>query len=128
MPAGIAAEAAKNQGKFWEYHEKLFANQSKLGSEDLKQYARDLGLDMARFEADLANATTKQRVSDDMAEVNRLGVTATPAFFINGRFLSGAQPFDGFAKIINAELQRLNLPVPPAPAAARPPASPSSAK
>jgi len=122
MGAAIASEAAQNQGKFWPYHDKLFANQAKLSVEDLKQYARDLGLDMGKFEADLTSPAIKQRVTDDMAEINKLGVSGTPGFFVNGRFISGAQPFDGFAKIINAELQRLNLPVPPAPAASAPPA------
>lgn len=116
MGAAIASEAAHNQGKFWEYHDKLFANQSKLSPDDLKQYAKDLGLDTAKFEADLANPATKQRVTTDAAEANSLGVTGTPAFFVNGHYLSGAQPFDGFARVINAELQRLNLPVPPSPA------------
>ena len=119
MGAAIAAEAAQNQGKFWEYHDKLFANQSKLSPEDLKQYAKDVGLNTTKFEADLASPATKQRVSADISEANSLGVTGTPAFFVNGRFLSGAQPFDGFARVINAELQRLKLPVPPSPTAAK---------
>ena len=119
MGAAIASEAAHNQGKFWQYHDKLFANQAKLTPDDLKQYAKDLGLDTAKFEADLANPATKQRVTADASEVNSLGVTGTPAFFVNGHFLSGAQPFDGFARLINAELQRLRLPVPPTPTAAK---------
>jgi len=53
-----------------------------------------------------------------VAEANSLGVTGTPAFFINGRFLSGARPFNDFAQLINAELQRLNIPLPPAAAGA----------
>ena len=117
MGAAIASEAAQNQGKFWSYHDKLFANQAKLSTDDLKQYARDVGLDMGKFEADLNNPAIKQRVTDDVAEINRLGISGTPGFFVNGRFISGAQPFDGFAKVINAELQRLNLPVPAAPKA-----------
>lgn len=113
MGAAIASEAAHNQGKFWEYHDKLFANQAKLTPDDLKQYAKDLGLNTTKFESDLASLETKKRVTDDISEANSLGVTGTPGFFINGHFLSGAQPFDGFAKVINAELQRLKLPVPP---------------
>lgn len=119
MPAAIASEAARNQGKFWEYHDKLFANQQKLAPEDLKRYAQELGLNMAQFEADLASPAVKQRVQNDMTEINGLGVTGTPAFFINGRYLSGNQPFDGFARVINAELTKLNLPVPPSPAPAK---------
>jgi protein-disulfide isomerase len=114
MGAAIASEAAHRQGKFWEFHDKLFANQSKLELDNLKQYAKDIGLDTAQFEKDLADPGTKKRVEVDMSEAGSLGVTGTPAFFVNGHFLSGAQPFEGFAKIINAELQRLNIPVPPA--------------
>ena len=116
MGAALAAEAARSQGKFWEYHDKLFANQSKLELVDLKQYAKDLGLDTARFEKDLVDLEKKKRVEDDMAEARALGVTGTPGFFVNGHFLNGAKPFDEFAKVIDAELTRLNLPIPPKPA------------
>jgi protein-disulfide isomerase len=118
MGAHIAAEAAHNQGKFWEYHDKLFANQQKLTPDDLKKYAQELGLNIAKFDADIANPATKQRVNADMSEVNSIGITGTPAFLINGRYLSGAQPFDGFARVINAELTKLKLPI-PAPTAAK---------
>jgi protein-disulfide isomerase len=115
MGAAIASEAAHKQGKFWEFHDKLFANQSKLELDNLKQYAKDIGLDTAQFEKDLADPGTKKRVDVDMSEAGSFGVTGTPSFFVNGHFLNGAQPFEGFAKVINAELQRLNIPVPPAP-------------
>jgi len=114
MGAALAAEAAHSQGKFWEFHDKLFANQSKLGLDDLKQYAKELGLNTAQFEKDLLDPEKKKRVDSDMAEAGSLGVTGTPAFFVNGHFLNGAKPFEEFAKLINAELQRLNIPVPPA--------------
>jgi protein-disulfide isomerase len=117
MGAALAAEAAHSQGKFWEFHDKLFANQSKLELDDLKRYAKELGINSTQFEKDLVDSRTKKRVDDDMAEAGSLGVTGTPAFFVNGHYLNGAQPFEGFAKIINAELQRLNLPIPPAAAA-----------
>ena len=113
-PAAMASEAASNQGKFWEYHDKLFANQNKLGPDDLKQYAKDLGLNVAQFEKDLLDPGKKKRVDDDMAEARSLAISGTPGFFVNGRFLNGAKPFAEFAKVINAELQRLNLPVPQA--------------
>ena len=115
MGAAVASEAAHNQGKFWEYHDKLFANQAKLTPDDLKQYAKDLGLDNAKFEADLANPAIKQKISADMQEANSIGITGTPAFLINGHYLSGAQPFDGFARVINSELTKLKLPIPPTP-------------
>lgn len=116
MGAALAAEAAHNQGKFWEMHDKLFDNQSKLEPENVKQYAKELGLNLSQFDSDLQSPATKKRVSDDMAEASSLGITGTPTFFINGHFLNGAQPFEGFAKVINAELQRLNIPVPAAAA------------
>ena len=112
--AAIAGEAANSQGKFWEFHDKLFANQSKLALNDLKQYAKEVGLDTAQFEKDLVDPGKKKRVEDDVAEAHSLGVTGTPAFFVNGHFLNGAKPLQDFAKLINAELQRLNLPIPPA--------------
>ena len=113
-PAAIAAEAAHSQGKFWEFHDKLFANQTKLTLNDLQQYAKDVGLDTAQFDKDLTDAGKKKRVEDDMAEARSLGISGTPAFFVNGHFLNGAKPVEEFAKLINAELQRLNLPIPPA--------------
>ena len=113
-PAAIAGEAAHSQGKFWEFHDKLFANQTKLALPDLQQYAKDVGLDMAQFDKDLVDPGKKKRVDDDMAEARSLGLSGMPGFFVNGHFLKGAKPFQEFAKVINAELERLNLPVPPA--------------
>ena len=114
MGAALAAEAAHKQGKFWEMHDKLFENQTKLGPEDVKQYAKELGLNVSQFDSDVQSPATKKRVSDDMAEASSLGIGGTPAFFINGHFLNGAQPFEEFAKTINAELQRLKIAVPAA--------------
>ena len=110
--AALAAQAAGNQGKFWELHDMLFADQKKLGPDDLKQYGKSLQLDMARFEADQVNVEEKKRIDADVAEARALGINGTPGFFINGRFVSGAQPFENFAKIIDEELTKRNLPVP----------------
>jgi len=110
--AHLAAMAAFEQGKFWPYHDKLFGNQPKIQREFLMQYARELGLDMKRFEASLNRASGQEKIKEDIAEAAALGATGTPAFFINGRFLSGAKPFTEFAQVINAELQRLKLPLP----------------
>jgi len=115
LNAALAAEAARNQNKFWEYHDKLFANQKKLDVESLKQYASDLKLDMARFEKDRLDPEIRKKVEADVAEANALGVSSTPSFFINGRFVRGAQPFETFAKVIDEELTKRNLPVPPKP-------------
>ena len=110
--------AAGEQGKFWEFHDKVFAGQPKIQKDFLLQYARELGLDMKRFEQDLYSPRSKAPIDADMAEAKALGVTGTPAFFINGRFLSGAKPFNEFAEVINGELTRLKIPIPPAAAAA----------
>ena len=112
--AHVASVAAHEQGKFWEYHDKLFTSPAKLKRENLLQYARELKLDMNRFEQALSTLQGHQLIEADKAEAKALGVTGTPGFFVNGRFLSGAKPFDEFAKVINAELTRRNLPIPPA--------------
>jgi protein-disulfide isomerase len=112
MGAHLAAAAAGRQGKFWEFHDKLFANQQELNPDAYKRYAQELGLDVARFEKDLADPELRKKVDADRAEALLLGVTGTPAFFVNGRFLSGAQPFEQFVKKINGELSRLNRPIP----------------
>ena len=104
-PAHIAAEAAHRQGRFWEMHDKIFEHQRELNSAKLLQHAEAIGLDMDKYEADIASAEVKKKVQGDAAQASRLGVTGTPAFFINGRFLSGAQPFQNFKRIIDEELK-----------------------
>jgi protein-disulfide isomerase len=110
--AHVASVAAAEQGKFWEYHDKLFVSPAKIKRENLVQYARELKLDMTRFEQALNTLQGRELIDADIKEGKQVGVSGTPAFFVNGRFLSGAKPFDEFAKVINAELTRLNLPVP----------------
>ena len=120
MPAAMASMAAHEQGKFWEYNNKLFENQQKLGQDDLMRYAKELGLDVGKFKADITAARGKPAIDADAAEAKSLGATGTPAFFVNGRYLSGARPFDDFAKAIDAELTRLKIPIPPAAHAPQP--------
>ena len=105
-PAAEASDCANEQGKFWEYHDKLFANQQKLEDEDLKKAAEELGLNMETFNACYSSGKFRADVDKDMAEGTAAGVTGTPAFFVNGRFLSGAQPFDAFKAIIDDELAK----------------------
>jgi protein-disulfide isomerase len=105
QPAAEAAQCAHAQGKFWEYHDKLFANQKALMPENLKQYATDIGLDVEAFNACVDGGEQRSIVLEDHQQGQRLGVTGTPAFFINGRFLSGAQPFEAFKSIIDDELR-----------------------
>ncbi len=102
-PASEAAACAEDQGKFWEYQEKLWAA-SALGEATLKQLAGELGLDQAKFDQCLANKQFTAKVEKDIQDASKVGVNGTPAFFINGRMLSGAQPFEKFKEIIDEEL------------------------
>jgi protein-disulfide isomerase len=103
-PAAEAGMCANEQGKFWPYHDRLFANQQRLSASELKQHAVDLGLDAARFNACVDSHKYMPLIDADISAGNESGVNGTPAFFINGRMLSGAQPFDAFKKIIDDEL------------------------
>ena len=98
-----AALAAHRQGKFWEMHDKLFADPKDMTKEKFLAYAQELGLDTAMFELDLASADAEQIIKDDEALANKLGSRGAPAFFVNGRFISGAQPFEAFAALIDEE-------------------------
>ncbi len=102
--AAQAAECAEQQGKFWPYHNALFANQSKLDVKDLKALATKVGLNRKEFDTCFDQGKSKQAVERDVQEGQKLGVTGTPSFFINGRLLVGAQPFARFKSIIDQEL------------------------
>ena len=104
--AALAALCAKEQGKFWEYHDLLFKNQESLEESDLKKYAAGFGLKTEDFNSCLESKKYKSQIEADMMEANRLGVRGTPAFFINGQFLSGAQPFENFQAVIEEELKK----------------------
>jgi len=104
--AHAAAEAAHLQGKFWEMHDLIFKNQRKLSDDAYLSYAKMIGLDIARFQKDAKSSAVLKKVEADTAEAGKLGVTGTPAFFINGRFLSGAQPFEAFKRLIDEELKK----------------------
>jgi protein-disulfide isomerase len=102
--AAEAGMCAAEQGKFWEFHDKLFENQRALQVDKLKTYAADMGLDTGKFDACLDGGKYEADVKQDLAQGQAAGVTGTPAFFVNGRFLSGAQPYEEFVKIIEEEL------------------------
>lgn len=106
--AAEAARCAGEQGKFWEFHDALFADQSKQTGADLAAHARTLGLDEKSFEACLATGRYTPKVDADLQEGTKLGITGTPAFFINGVFLSGAQPQAEFEKVIDSQLTFLD--------------------
>jgi protein-disulfide isomerase len=103
-PAAEAAQCAAEQGKFWPYHDRLFADQTKLSDADLKASAAALGMDAAKFNACFDEHKYKGRIEADVQAANEAGVDGTPAFFVNGRMLSGAQPFDEFKRVIDEEL------------------------
>jgi protein-disulfide isomerase len=106
MPAALASEAALAQGKFWEMHDMLYANQQTLGPENLQTFAQELGLDPAAFKAALASERGKDRIQADMDLAVKLGARGTPTFFINGRSFTGAQPIEGFKRVIDDELKK----------------------
>lgn len=103
--AAEAALCADAQGKFWPMHDALFADQKGLEISALKRKARALSLDDAAFASCLDGGSKAEAVAEDMAAAQKVGVTGTPAFFINGVMLSGAMPFEEFERIIDAELQ-----------------------
>ena len=104
--AAEAARCAQDQGKFWEYHDVLFTQSPQLALEDLRRYAGQVGLDVTKFDGCVATGVHKAAVQRDLDEGNRLGITGTPAFFINGRALTGAQPLEAFTRLIEQELAR----------------------
>jgi predicted DsbA family dithiol-disulfide isomerase len=85
-------------------HDLIFADQRNMSEEKYLEYAQQIGLDVEQFKKDVASDAVQQKVQADMAEAAKLGVTGTPAFFVNGRFISGAQPFATFQSMIDEEL------------------------
>jgi len=102
--AAEAAACSKDQGKFWEMHDMLFNKGVKVGIDGFKQYAVDLGLDATKFNTCLDTDAKASEVQTDLAEGSAAGIRGTPGFLINGKKLSGAQPFEVFQQMIEAEL------------------------
>jgi protein-disulfide isomerase len=100
-PAAVAANCAHAQGKYWAFNEKAF--KSDLSTEGLKKTAGELGLDAKKFDECFAK-NDQSSIEKDLSDGQAVGVNGTPAFFINGRMLSGAQPFEAFKEIIDDEL------------------------
>lgn len=104
MEAARASLAARDQGKFWEMHDLLFAHQTALETEDIDGYAAQLGLDMDRFHTDLASPEVQRSIDADKAEGHRVGVDSTPTLFIQGRHF--AEPLEALSTYLREELDQ----------------------
>lgn len=105
MPAAIATRCADKQGQFWSMHDRLFAQSKKLSGEVIDEAAQALGLDIDRFAKCMADGSEKRAVEAEMEEGSTFGVEGTPAFFVNGIPLGGAQPFSAFESLVLSELK-----------------------
>jgi protein-disulfide isomerase len=109
--AAVAARAAQEQGKFWDYHDVLFDNQRSPNSgafsnENLVGFAREVGLDIGRFEAAITSGEYEAVVEKDFREGQDAGISSTPSFIINGRVLVGPQPLETFEQVIEEEARK----------------------
>lgn len=109
--AALAARAAQEQGKFWEYHDLLYENQSSANSggfsdENLMGLARDAGLDVKKFQKSFQSGKFQEAVQSDFEEGQQRGISGTPAFFVNGRALIGLQPLKTFEQVIEEERRK----------------------
>jgi protein-disulfide isomerase len=103
-PAGIAANCANAQGKYWDYFRLLFGDPRGLGSTQYQAYAQEVGMDISAFNSCIASNKFANEIDLDMQDAERLGVSGVPAFFINKRYISGLQPYETFREAIEAEL------------------------
>jgi len=106
--AAKGAECAGEQGRFWEYHDKLFSNQGGLAftNSKLNQYGQELGLKVRPFSQCLASDKHLKKIEGETAAAASLGARGTPTFFVNGRLLAGAQPYEVFRTVIEQELKQ----------------------
>ncbi len=114
QPAAEGAECANEQRKFWEMHDKIFAEQEKLGqgtvqfsTGDLKRWAAEIGLNAAQFNECLDSGKYRKEVEKDFTDGQAAGVTGTPGTFVNGRLVQGAVPFAQFEAVIEEELKKV---------------------
>ncbi|CAN5867764.1 hypothetical protein BH23ACT11_BH23ACT11_11800 [soil metagenome] len=99
--AALAARAAQAQGAFWEYHDSLYNNQAEVFSDEfLVELAGDVGLDVPKFKEDFYNGRYEQAVAADFQEGQRIGVTGTPTFIVNGQVMVGLQSLETFEQVI----------------------------
>jgi protein-disulfide isomerase len=105
QPAALASIAARNQGKFWELHDKLFANFDQLSDAKIRELAKSVGLDMARYDKDVADPALQKEIAADIQLGLQAGVRGTPAVYIDGKQLRD-RSFDGFKQNIEADLKK----------------------
>ena len=105
MPAAKAAMAAHKQGKFWEMHAKLFAGQQQLSEENYEKWAKELGLNLAKWKADKESPEIADQINKDSSYGQSVGADGTPTFFINGKVIAGAMPFESFKPIIDEQIK-----------------------
>ena len=106
MPAAVASHCAEEQGKYDEYHKMLFDKQKELSNDNLKKWAGELGMDQTQFDTCLTSGKFDSTIKKSQEVGQKVGITGTPGFFINGIVIKGAQPFEVFQKTIDDELSR----------------------
>jgi protein-disulfide isomerase len=106
LPAAKAAEAAREQGKFWQMHDRLFSRQRELSSEAYERFAKELGLDLRRFQESVRSPKANARIEEDQKLASRIGAEATPTMFVNGERVEGAVPFATLKAVIDRQLAR----------------------
>jgi protein-disulfide isomerase len=104
LPAAEAAEAAREQGKFWQMHDRLFAAQRELSSDAYQRFAKELGLDLRRFQESVRSGKARARIEEDQKLASRVGAQATPTMFVNGEKVEGAVPFATLKAVIDRKL------------------------
>jgi len=102
--AAEAAECADEQDKFWEYHDGIFANQASLSIDNMKKWAKDLGLDSSKFNSCLDSEKYANEVRNDLSDATKTGGQGTPYFLVGNTQLSGAYPFEAFQQAIESQL------------------------
>ncbi|HVI23305.1 MAG TPA: thioredoxin domain-containing protein [Myxococcales bacterium] len=108
LPAAKAAMAAHKQGKFWQMHELMFAHQNELSEAKYEEWAKQIGLDVARWKADKDSPAIAEAIQKDNSYGQQVGANGTPSFFINGKLIAGALPFDAFKTVIDEQIAKAN--------------------
>ncbi|MFL5450622.1 MAG: thioredoxin domain-containing protein [Myxococcales bacterium] len=108
LPAAKAAMAAHKQGKFWQMHELMFAHQNELLEAKYEEWAKQIGLDVARWKADKDSPAIAEAIQKDNSYGQQVGANGTPSFFINGKLIAGALPFDTFKAMIDEQIAKAN--------------------